>query len=380
MEEIPVMTQSVQAPPGKAPDPRRILRLAGKLLAAIGMAAGLTLLLLVLAGVFQPKVPVGQVSTGPAAPERLPLAEVRRVRRPQFEAAVGTVRAVHEAAVASKILARVTEVRVKAGQPVAAGEVLVRLDDSDLQARLRQAEAAVVAAKAEQERADRDYERARKLSQGAISREDFDRRETARRTTAAERERAEYLAREAKVLLDYATIRAPITGIVVDKKVEAGDTAVPGQVLLTLYNPQRMQLVATVRESLASRLQVGQKITGRLESLGHDCQATVSEIVPEAQAASRSFTVKVTGPCPPGVYTGMFGRILIPLEDEEVVVVPAAAVVQIGQLDMVRVLEDGRMVRRSVQIGRRLGDDFEVLAGLRPGEKVVRAGEEESGS
>jgi multidrug efflux pump subunit AcrA (membrane-fusion protein) len=132
-----------------------------------------------------------------------------------------------------------------------------------------------------------------------------------------------------------------------------------------------MQMVVTVRESLAQRLAVGQKVRGRLEALKHDCEATISEIVPEAQAASRSFTVKVTGPCPPGVYSGMFGRIFIPLEDEELVVVPTAAVFKVGQLDMVDVVVDGTVRRRSVQLGRKLDRDYEVLAGLTPGEKVV---------
>jgi RND family efflux transporter MFP subunit len=184
-------------------------------------------------------------------------------------------------------------------------------------------------------------------------------------------ERAQQGAREAKVLLDFATIRAPMGGIVVDKRVEEGDTVTPGKVLLTLYDPSRMQMVVTVRESLARRLSVGQKIPGRLEALNHDCQATIAEIVPEAQAASRSFTVKVTGPCPPDVYTGMFGRIFIPLENEEIVVVPASAVLRVGQLQMVEVIDAERVLRRSIQLGRRLEDDYEVLAGLRPGESVL---------
>jgi RND family efflux transporter MFP subunit len=366
------MEGAIQTKPEGARVLLRLLRISGTLLLTVLLAGGLILILLFLAGVFTPKVP----TQGPAAPEttaaNLPLAEVRLLRRKRHEAAVGTVRAVHEAAVASKLLARVTEVRVKAGQSVVAGEVLVRLDDSDLQARVKQAEAAVTAAKVEKEKADKDFERAQALQpKGGISKEEFDHREKARRTTAAEVERTEHLLREAQVLLEYATIRSPITGIVVDKRVEAGDTASPGQVLLTLYNPKRMQMVVTVPESLALRLKVGQKVAGRLEALGEECQATVSEIVPEAQAASRSFSVKVTGPCPPGVYTGMFGRIFIPLEDEEVVVVPAAAVVHVGQLDMVRVWEGDKPQRRIIQIGRRLDDDFEVLAGLRPGEKVV---------
>ena len=65
------------------------------------------------------------------------------------------------------------------------------------------------------------------------------------------------------------------------------------------------------------------------------------EIVPEAQAESRSFQVKVTGPCPPNVYSGMFGRIFIPLGEEEVLVVPPEAVRRVGQLDEVDVVENG---------------------------------------
>jgi hypothetical protein len=134
-----------------------------------------------------------------------------------------------------------------------------------------------------------------------------------------------------------------------------------------------MQLAATVRESLALRLAVGDRISARLDALNHECLATISEIVPEAEAASRSFTVKVTGPCPPGIYSGMFGRITIPLDEEEIVVVPTTAVKHVGQLNLVEVLQDGRVFRRSVQLGRELSEGYEVLAGLEPGEQVVIA-------
>ena len=358
--------------PAQAQSRWKLPRFTGTLVLAVVMTAGVAMLLLVLAGVFKPKVPAEPSAAHQATVSDLPLAEARLIRRPRYESAVGTVRAVHEAAVASKLLAKVVEVKVKAGQAVTRDEILVRLDDSDLQARLKQAEAALAAARATQERTDTEYQRAQRLiGSRAISQAEFDQAASTWRSATAELERAQQTVREAKVVLDYATVRAPITAIVIDKRVEAGDTVGPGQVLLTLYDPTRMQMVVSVRESLAQRLTVGQKIPGRLEAFKRDCEATVSEIVPEAQAASRSFTVKVTGPCPPGVYSGMFGRIFIPLEDEEVVVVPAAAVVKVGQLDMVDVAVDGRVRRRSVQLGRKLDQDYEVLAGLTASEKVV---------
>jgi hypothetical protein len=94
--------------------------------------------------------------------------------------------------------------------------------------------------------------------------------------------------------------------------------------------------------------------------------------VPEAQAQSRAFEVKVTGPCHPGVVTGMFGRLQVPVGDRDEVHVPAAAVQSIGQLDLVQVvLADQTLARRYVRLGRRRGDAFEVLAGLAAGEVVM---------
>lgn len=352
----------------------RWLRLLGRGALPILVFAGLALLLLGLAGVFRRKIFTDVAPATTRSAGDVTVAEVRLLRRPRFETAVGTVRPVHEAAVASKLLAKVIEVRVKAGQLVHRDELLVRLDDADLQARLQQAEAALAAAQSQYQLASSDFKRAQQLLEGkAIPVAEYEKYATAFRTASAELERLQQAVREAAVLLSYATIRAPNDGIVVDKRVEVGDTVVPGQVLLTLYDPTRMQLVVSVRESLVERLQVGQKIRARLEAIRHECEGTISEIVPEAQAASRSFIVKVTGPCPPGVYSGMFGRIFIPLQDEDLVVVPAAAVYRVGQLDMVDVLVAGSRQRRSVQLGRKFDDHYEVLAGLTPGEKVVLA-------
>jgi RND family efflux transporter MFP subunit len=356
----------------------RLLRWTGILGGTVG---GLTLLLLVLAGVFRPKVATHPVAAALPSAEGRRVAVVRLIRQPREETAVGTVRPVHEASVASKLLSRVVEVNVKAGQVVNANDVLIRLDDAELQTRLKQAEAAQTSAEATLAKSRIDEERIRKLfDRNAASRADVDRTETAVKTADAELQRTQQSVAEARVLLDFATIRSPLTGVVVEKRVEPGDMASPGQVLLTMYEPNRMQMVATVRESLAQRLQVGDQVPARLEAMDHECLATISEIVPQAQAASRSFTVKVTGPCPPGAYSGMFGRISIPLEAEEVVVVPEAAVFHVGQLNLVEVVAEGVVRRRSVQLGRELPAGYEVLAGLQVGEQVVlRDGKEQRG-
>ncbi|HVA47620.1 MAG TPA: efflux RND transporter periplasmic adaptor subunit [Pirellulales bacterium] len=352
---------------------RRVMDLAGRALIALAFAAGVTVLLLWLAGKFEPKVAAAP-RPGPAEPAEVSgrVVAVRVLRVPLVESAVGTIRAVHETTIGSKLLARVVEVNLKAGQHVRAGEVLVRLDDADLRAKLEQAQAAAVSAEAGYNQAVTDEQRYGSLVKtGAVSRQEYDRITTTLTSLQAELRRAKETVNEVQATLDWATILSPMDGTVIDKKVDVGDLVMPGQVLLTMFDPQRMQLVASVRESLAQRLEVGQDIGVEIEGLSGRYSGKISEIVPEARTASRAFLVKVAGTGPKGVYPGMFARMLIPLEQEEVLVVPRQAVSNVGQLELVRVVDRGRTVRRAVRTGRRFDNDVEVLSGLREGEQVV---------
>jgi RND family efflux transporter MFP subunit len=332
------------------------------------------LLLLWLAGVFKPKVP----ATSPTVANRL-IAEhtfvaVREIAVPTVESAVGTIRAVQETSVAAEVLAKVVEVDVKAGDHVHKGDVLVRLDDEDLKARLRQAEAAVAAVQAEHNQAKTEFERIQALyEQNNAAKIEFQRAETELKSSEARLEQAQQVQRAATKVLTYATIVSPFDAVVIDKRVEVGDTVAPEKVLLTLYDPTRMQLVASVRESLIDRLQKDQIIPVHIDALNRTCHGVVTEIVPQSDVASRTFLVKVTGPCPPDIHSGMFGRLLIPLDDETWLVIPRAAVRHVGQLDLVAVADGTgkHLERRAVQLGRTRGDEVEILSGLRVGEKVA---------
>jgi len=354
---------------------RRWSKWAGRATLIVAFLAGVVLLVMWLAGKFSSKVPTKR----PKQTEQVERPEIsgnmvqaQIIRVPLVESAVGTIRAVHETTIGSKLLARVVEVSLKAGQEVQAGDVLVRLDDANLRAKLEQAQAAVSSAEAMHNQAVKDEKRyAALLQSNAVSRQDYEKMATALKSAEADLRRAQENLNEARATLDWATVRSPMNGTVIDKDVEVGDLVSPGQKLLTLFDPKRMQLVASVRESLAHRLQVGQTIEVDIEGADKRCLGTISEIVPEAQAASRAFQVKVTGPCPTGIYTGMFARMLMPLDEEAVLVVPRAAVREVGQLELVDVVEQGRRSRRAVRTGRTYDQNVEVLSGLRAGEAVV---------
>ncbi len=356
--------------PSKAGQVMNVLKWTG---VGLGFVIVVVLLMLYLIGWFHPKVGEHVSATRQARPVgEAELVTVTTVEVPRTESAVGSVRPVQKSVLASKIRANVVEVTVQAGQDVTKGEVLVRLDDEDLRAKLRQAEANAIAARAKHEQAKIEMKRIKDLyEKNAAAQIEYERTATALETAEAQLKQAEQAVAEAETILGYATVKSPMDGRIIDKHVESGDTVLPGQKLVTLYDTTRMQLVANVRESLTQRLAVGQKIGVRLEAMDKTCMGTISEIVPQAEVASRTFEVKVTGPCPPGVVPGMFGRLIIPLEKEQVLAVPKAAVRRIGQLTVVEVAQDGTLRRRSVQLGEQLDDKVEVLSGLQKGERVA---------
>lgn len=353
---------------------KQLTHLLARGLVLAGFAAGVVVLMLALSGKFEKKVDMTAPALHAAAVEiqgRVVAAHL--IRLPLSESAVGTIRAVHETSIGSKLLARVVSIELKAGQKVQAGEVLVRLDDRDLRAKLEQARATVASLEALRSQAAADEKRSASLIESAaVSRQEYEKATTTLRSAEADLLRARETVNEVQATLEWATIRSPIEGTVIDKKVDLGDMVSPGQILLTLFDQKHMQLVASVRESLTRQLRVGQSVGVRLEGLDKQCCGTVSEIVPEAQSAARAFQVKVTGPCPAGIYSGMFGRIVVPLEDELVLAIARAAVRQVGQLELVRTVDNGREATRAVRTGRSLAEgDVEVLSGLREGEQVI---------
>lgn len=295
-----------------------------------------------------------------------------------FEPVPGTVSATDETVIGSRILASITRMHVRSGDRVEQGDVLVEFDDSaqrSVLAQRQQAEASNVAAFDELELA---RERAVKLFEsGNLSRADYDRALTAHRVQAAELERARRAVAEAEAQLSYTKIVAPISGSIVDRYAEAGDTTVPGQALLRLYNPGRLRVEALLRESLINQVHQGQEITARIGALDLSVPAVVEEIVPTADAGSRSFLIKALLPQQLDLYPGMFARLEIPVAERTRLAVPEAALVRSGQLTFVYIEDEaGRLQRRTVRTGQISDGRIEVVSGLRAGDIIVVPGTE----
>ena len=275
--------------------------------------------------------------------------------------------------ISARIMARINEIGVRAGDTIKPGQMLVRLDARNLTAREAQATQSVAAAQARLIETKKQYERMKKLvSDGAIARSEFDAAEAAYNTAQAEESRAEQATSEAGTGRAWATIEAPFAGRVVDRYAEPGDTAMPGQPILKVYDPAQMRLDTYVRESLAATIKPGMKLAVQIDALGVNVDGTVQEIVPQSEPGSRSVLVKVALPQRDDLYPGMFGRLLIPAGQVHRLYIPQAAVQQVGQLTFIWVVgQDDQSQRRFIKLGEEKKDNWvEVISGINPGERV----------
>jgi membrane fusion protein, multidrug efflux system len=302
-----------------------------------------------------------------------PLITVEATHAPDVIEAVGSVQPQFKTTVSARLVANVIELPVVAGQRVRRGEVLVRLDDRDLRAKVEQAQQAFRRAEATRELAQRDYDRdATLFEQLVISRAEFDRTALHLKTSMADGAALEQASQDAHITLGHAVIRSGYDGVIIDKLADVGDVATPGKPLLTMYERGRLWLEAEVPEGQAGNMRIGQTYETRLDSRAGSMTGVLDQIVPSANPSSRTITVRVALPAAAQVFPGLFGRLLIPVGERERIFLPQSAVLHVGQLTMVDVEQAGTLQRRSVQLGAAVGSQVEILSGLINGERVSR--------
>ncbi len=374
-------------------------------LALVVGTALLVLLMAYMSGALTPNR-VGPETPVPGAPdipfpERTGKALLEIIT--EVERAVGTVRPRTETRIEAQVTARVLEVKVRPGDDVDKGDVLIVLDGEQVQARLDQARQAVQSAQARKRQAaqsvrsaeavlieaeaaydrtrtyfeneaatEQDMERAR--SNFLQARAGVERARQGLQETEAQVRQAEKVVEESRIAQDYTRILTPESGQVAKRAAEPGDLAWPGKTLLVLHTRGALRLESLVREGLIERIRIGSRMQVFLDVLDETFEGVVDEVVPTADPVTRTFLVKVNLPRPEGLYPGMFGRLLVPVEDCRIVTVPREAVIRVGQLEMVTVRSGERWERVFIKTGRTMGDRVEVLAGLEGWETVALQG------
>jgi RND family efflux transporter MFP subunit len=288
---------------------------------------------------------------------------------------VGTVQSMTPVDAASRVAARVIAVLVRAGQPVRRGAVLVQLDRSDLAAQVAQSAAELDGARAELVKSAADFKRyAELLKRGSVTPHEYDNVAAAYHAAVARLHRASAGLRAAQAALTYATVRAPLDGLVVERLVEPGDMALPGKPLVRLYDQKALRVELEALQSLARKVAVGLPIRIMTDSYGSGFLTRINEIVPAADPRTRSFRLRAAISPEAGLKPGMFVHAELACGMEKILTVPQSAVQIVGQLSTVRVVKDGEIELCPVALGRKFSQQIEVLAGLRAGDQVIASG------
>ena len=343
------------------------------LVAAVALG-GLGLFLAWMGGAFHDKVPPGVAAVERPSAAGRTFAVAERAVGTETVTAVGSVQSRRKTDVASQLLATIREIKPRPGDRVKAGDVLITLDDRDLLAQQREAVATLATSEADLVTRRGDYQRMKRIPAEAVSADELSKVEGAFKLAETQVARVKESIGRIEVQMTYTKIGLRTDGLVAERLAEPGDLAAPGKPILTVYDPTDLELHVHVPEGLASAISVGQKLKVRIDAINLAADVAVREIVPQAQQASRSVLVKLGLPqsTNTAILPGMYGRAEIPVGRVERLWLPTAAVLQVGQLDLVEVaLEDGTLTRRFVRVGRVADGKAEILSGLAPGDRIA---------
>ena len=274
--------------------------------------------------------------------------------------AAGALTSRNTSVLSSKVMGRVSHLGVQEGDHVSAGKLLIRIDSGEIAAQTFQAQAAYNNAKLQ-------YDRIKGLYDAKASTQV----EMDQATLGFETAKAGLNA--AKAMESYTIITAPITGQIMEKRINLGEMAMPGQPLLKIEDNLNLRLEVTVREQDILHIQPGKTVNVQIDALpGKPIQGKVAMVVPASDVRTHSFVVKVDVPAAKGLITGMYGKAFFPTGKREAITVPRSAIVDMSGISGVYVVSaEGNAVFQMVQLGEAIGNDLEVVSGLKKGDRVI---------
>ena len=358
---------------------------------------------------------------GPVAVSGMQFAAVATETVPLVRELAGSVRAAVVSQVSARIMGQALAVLAAEGDAVKKDQLLARLDDRDLRAKVlqaeaglrqaeaglqqasagrRQAEAGLQQAEAQRELASATHERFKALLEGrAVTRQEYEQvaaQERIARGAVAQAEgaiaqaggavaqaesavaQAASAVDEARTWLAFAEVHAPAAGRVIARRIDAGSMATPGAPLFVIEQEGRLRLELPVDSALSGSVTRGTPLVVGVEAAGFTGTVPVTDVVAAGDPVSRTFLVKADLPANPGLHSGQYARVTLALGTRSAVTVPATALVRRGQLDGVFVIETGdRLAYRIVQAGRETAPGRrEILSGLSAGERIAVGGVE----
>ena len=292
----------------------------------------------------------------------------------------GSLRAVTQAAVKSKVAGSALNVMMREGDPVKTGQILAKIDARDYVARAEQTRGQMAAMAGQLDIAKQTLDNNRVLvEKGFISKNAFDTAQSQYQIARANLDAAKAALASSNLSLDDTVVRSPLDGQIASRSVEPGEKVAVDTKLFDVVDLRTLELEAPIPVGEIGRVRIGQPIQIAFDGIDAPIQGAVTRINPAAQAGSRSIMVYVQVANPAGTLrVGMFGTGTISVGSRQnVLVVPATAIRTDGTRHSVYALVDGKLVEQLVQTGatgNADGDTWtEIVSGpLALGQQIVK--------
>ena len=343
------------------------------------------LLLLAAGGAYQWKRMHAPVPAPlPAAGAQLPLVALsaadtvllEKIELQQTLPISGPIKAVNAAFVKARVAGELLDLQVREGDTVQAGQVIARIDPTEYQARLRQAQQQAQSAKAQVDIAQRSYDNNRSLvDQGFISKTAL---ETSAFTLAASQ--ASFQAAQSGVdvlqkALDDAVMRAPIGGLIAQRLAQNGERIAVDARVVEIVDLSRLELEASLSPEDAMRVRIGQSAQLTIDGADQTISARVARVNPSASAANRAVVVYLSVSPNPQLRQGLFAQGSLATGSQSVLALPLGAVRTDKPQPYVQAIVQDKVVHLPAAMGVRgayQGQTMVALEDMEPGLRVLR--------
>ncbi len=296
----------------------------------------------------------------------------------------GQVEASQTANLSTRVMGFITMLKVKVGDRVRKGQLLVTISNQEILAKRAQTDAMITEAQAALNNAQKDFNRFTILyNQQSATAKELDNVTLQYNTAKARLEGARQMRNEVNASLGYSSLTAPFSGVVTQKLAEAGSMASPGMPLLTIEQSGSYQVSASVPENAIREIHQGATALVTIRSVSKTIKGMVTQISTSSRYSGGQYIIKVSIPDGDkvGLYAGMYAAISIPVKNPESVqtsgesvLVPLSSIEYKDQLTgLYTIGSNNTALLRWVRLGKTYGDKVEVLTGLEKNEQFIKS-------
>ncbi len=289
----------------------------------------------------------------------------------------GQVTSKETAVISTRVMGFVTGFKVKVGDKVQKGQLLVTISNGEILAKRAQAQAMIEEAEVALKDAKKDYERYEELyKQKSASAKEFENVTLQYNSLKTKAEAAHQMKNEADAMLTYTNLTAPFSGVVTQRNLDEGSLANPGMPIVMVEQEGSYEVRASVSEADIANIKTGMVAELEVKSTGKKYNGKISEVSTSSQYSGGQYMIKISAPPQQDLFSGMYVNVSIPLTKtsakENSILVPASALIYKDQLvGIYTVSQSNQALLHWLKIGKTTGDKVEVLSGLKAEEKFI---------